>query len=385
MKILMTADTIGGVWTYAVELSAGLCRQGAIVALAAMGGRPDPVRRGEALEYCGGNLRLFEAPYKLEWMEDPWQDVEKAGEWLLDIARSFGPDIVHLNNYAHGALDWGKPPVLIVGHSCVLSWWEAVKAQPVPPEWGRYRAVVKEGLSKADAVVAPSRTMLKCLEKYYGPLSISKNTSVIANGRSGESFRPLVKEPFVFSAGRLWDEGKNIRCLAGAAPGIPWPVYVAGEDISPPGAVPTGGCPADKPQALKRLGRISSGKAMAAWLGRASIFAYPARYEPFGLSVLEAALSGCALVLGDIPTLRELWDNAALFVSPNDTKALGSAIESLIRDEALRERLASASRGRALTFSPGRMAGQYLSLYSGLLQRKSGTRVGVHRDTPRCA
>ncbi len=31
----------------------------------------------------------------------------------------------------------------------------------------------------------------------------------------------------------------------------------------------------------------------------------PARYEPFGLSVLEAALSGCALVLGDIPSLRE--------------------------------------------------------------------------------
>ena len=35
-------------------------------------------------------------------------------------------------------------------------------------------------------------------------------------------------------------------------------------------------------------------------INTASIYALPARYEPFGLSILEAALSGCALVLGDI-------------------------------------------------------------------------------------
>ncbi len=44
-------------------------------------------------------------------------------------------------------------------------------------------------------------------------------------------------------------------------------------------------------------------------------------YEPFGLSVLEAALSGCALVLGDIPSLRENWDGAADFAEPTTFSA----------------------------------------------------------------
>ncbi len=56
-------------------------------------------------------------------------------------------------------------------------------------------------------------------------------------------------------------------------------------------------------EAVGRLGP----EEMREQYARAAIFAHPARYEPFGLSVLEAALSGCALVLGDISSLRELW------------------------------------------------------------------------------
>jgi glycogen synthase len=59
----------------------------------------------------------------------------------------------------------------------------------------------------------------------------------------------------------------------------------------------------------------------ADWYARASIYALPARYEPFGLSALEAALSGCALILGDIPSLREVWLEAAPYVSPDDESA----------------------------------------------------------------
>ena len=53
----------------------------------------------------------------------------------------------------------------------------------------------------------------------------------------------------------------------------------------------------------------------------ASIFAHPALYEPFGLSVLEAARAGCCLILSDIPSLRELWDGAAIFVDPRQPEA----------------------------------------------------------------
>ncbi|MEB3829625.1 glycosyltransferase [Phormidium sp. CCY1219] len=60
-----------------------------------------------------------------------------------------------------------------------------------------------------------------------------------------------------------------------------------------------------------------SPEELSHWYARAAIYAFPARYEPFGLSVLEAALSGCALVLGDIPRLREMWGDAAVFANPD--------------------------------------------------------------------
>src|SRR3546814_16818778 len=68
--------------------------------------------------------------------------------------------------------------------------------------------------------------------------------------------------------------------------------------------------------------------SMAAWRERAGIFVSPSLYEPFGLAVLEAAMSGCALLLSDIPTFRELWDGAAVFTPAGDSDALADRLRS---------------------------------------------------------
>jgi glycosyltransferase involved in cell wall biosynthesis len=111
---------------------------------------------------------------------------------------------------------------------------------------------------------------------------------------------------------------------------------------------------------------------VASWLRRAAIYAFPARYEPFGLSVLEAALSGCALVLGDLPTLRDLWEGAAIFVAPDNPGDLRLALEGLIDDLVLRQSLAMRARRRALLYTPRRMAAAYLEVYAGLLSSSDG-------------
>ena len=126
-RILMTADTVGGVWTYALELIRALPQ--IEFALATMGAPISPAQRAEAAELA--NVTLFPSTYALEWMNEPWQDVDDAGDWLLGIARDFRPDVVHLNGYAHAALDW-PAPVIVVAHSCVLSWWSAVKNCAAP-------------------------------------------------------------------------------------------------------------------------------------------------------------------------------------------------------------------------------------------------------------
>lgn len=357
MKILLTADTVGGVWTYAMELARALTPHGIRVALATMG---DPMNSGQHAEAEAiPGLQVYESHYKLEWMEDPWEEVERAGDWLLGIERDFGPDIIHLNGYVHGVLPW-RAPALVVGHSCVLSWWQAVKGEAAPPAWDRYRSEVTKGVQVARRVVAPTAWMIAQMEHYYGPLP---HSVVIPNGRDPYLFQPAQKEPFILTAGRLWDEAKNIRALDDAAGNLPWPVYAAGEAVHPAGG-------SARQENIRPLGMLA-GEDLVRRLGRAAIYALPARYEPFGLSILEAALSGCALVLGDIPSLREVWGDAALFVPPDDHQALSAALRSLIENPAELARLAAAAQDRAALYTPERMAANYLHLYRSLHEEAS--------------
>ncbi len=351
-RVLMTADSLGGVWTCSLELARALGQQGIEVALATMGGALAPFQRQQA--HAIPTLQLFESQYRLEWMEDPWRDVEAAGEWLLRLEDMVQPDVVHLNCYAFGALPW-RAPVLVVGHSCVLSWWQAVKGTPAPPSWSAYREAVARGLRGADMVVAPSAAMLSELERLFGPLLA---TRVVPNGRDRALFAAASKEPLVLTVGRLWDEGKNVLALESVARHLSWPVYAAGECTHPQGGTISA-------RHIRLLGPLPP-EHLARWYARASVYALPARYEPFGLSVVEAALSGCALVLGDIPSLRELWEDAAIFVSPDDTQALCSAIQELAEDEALRGLLATGAYRRALEYNPQRMAAEYVAVYREL-------------------
>jgi glycogen(starch) synthase len=349
----MTADAMGGVWTYALDLSESLGDRNIEVLLAVMGALPSPDQRRQALRLR--KLQIVEAPLKLEWMDDPWNDVARAGDWLLETEERFQPDVVHLNGYCHGALPWQAPTVM-VAHSCVLSWWLSVNATPAPPAWDRYRREVTRGIHGADLLVAPSLAMLSSIERFYG---CPERAMVIPNGRRSGIFTPAKKEPYVLSAGRIWDQAKNIAALDRIASRLPWPVHIAGDNKHPDGH------PAEC-ASLRMLGVLNP-QSLAGWMGRASIFALPARYEPFGLSILEAALSGCALVLGDIPSLRENWDGAARFVSPGDGAALEAAIQGLIKDRNARQSLSLRARERALGFTAERMAAGYRGAYMQVL------------------
>ncbi len=351
-RVLMTADAVGGVWTYALDLAEALGERGVRLALATMGPAPSEAQRAQAARL--GNIELHVGSYKLEWMEDPWEDVTAAGNWLLELEDRFHPDVIHLNGFVHAILPW-RSPVLVVGHSCVWSWHEAVHGcEPAGP-WQAYRAAVAAGLSAADAVTAPTAAMMRALARHYGTFAA---TTPIPNGRRPGLFAPRRKEPLVLAAGRLWDEAKNVAALRAAAPRLAWPVYVAGEERLSAGEGPD-------LAGLHPLGRLGE-EELADWMGRAAIFAAPARYEPFGLCALEAGLCGCALVLGNLASLREVWADAAVYVDPDDPEALAATINRLcVHPERLR-RLGGRARERALQFQAAPMADRYLTLYESL-------------------
>ncbi|HLI19207.1 MAG TPA: glycosyltransferase family 4 protein [Rhodanobacteraceae bacterium] len=361
-RILMTCDTVGGVWRYAIDLSRALCLSGNTVTLAAMGPAPSRAQQAEAAAIDG--LTLRSRACRLIWMDDPWRDVREAGDWLLRLAEEVRPDLVHANDFGHVALAW-PAPVLCVAHSCVASWWRAVHRVEAPPQWDRYRAHVRSALLASDIIVAPSRAMAAALQTEYGPL---RGIRVIPNGTHGVAPANCKKRELIFAAGRLWDEAKNLNRLAAIAPGVPWPIYIAGQDCAPDGARAT-------LFNVNHLGVLRPA-AMQRWFARAAIYALPARYEPFGLSILEAAQAGCALVLGDIPSLREFWEGAALFAHPDDGDALRDALLRLIDDDALRARFGARARRRAMFMTAVRMADEYLALYDGLLPSPSGRGVG---------
>jgi glycogen synthase len=361
--VLMTTDTVGGVWTYSLELAGQLAQRGTRVTLVSMGVMPDAAQRAEVARLS--EVSLVPTDFRLEWMPDCRHDLEASGEFLTRLEGNLKPDIVHINGYWHAALSY-RAPVLAVAHSCVTSWFLACRGHKPTQEFAPYEGWVRDAAEAADLLVAPTAAYLRDFQRLHGS---ANDTRVIWNGRDANAFRPARKQNFVLAAGRLWDEAKNVATLCRAAKDLDIRVAVAGDGADPDGNR------LEMPN-VAVLGRLAPGE-LAQMMAHAAIFAAPARYEPFGLTILEAALSGCALVLGDIPSLRELWDGVAVFVPPDDESALRDAISWLSADAGRSARLGHVARQRGRLYSATCMADAYCDAYRRLLQRQAGSRLGA--------
>ena len=348
LRILMTTDTVGGVWTYSCALASSLAASGADVTLATIGPR---AQRSQQAMLRSSRVRLVETDLLLEWQDPEGQDLANAERVLAKLEAGFKPDIVHLNSFREATFGWHAPTVL-VAHSCVNSWALACHdtAWLADTRWRGYTERVAAGLDMAQVWVCPSQSFHDEIAAIYTPRS---RGVVIWNGIAPEDFSGH-KQDMIFAAGRLWDRAKNIGLLSVAARGLDWPVQIAGPND------------ADPPEGVTWLGQLSH-EDLRERLQHAAIFVSPALYEPFGLSVLEAAAAGSALVLSDIPTFRELWSGASLFFDPGDSDALRQTLARLCADHPERARLQRAAYEHSLSYSLTRTTDAYLRLYEGLL------------------
>lgn len=360
MHVLMTSDTVGGVWTYTQELVRGLIESGHRVTLVSLGAQPRPEQTG----WMSGLRALDYVPtsYRLEWMQDSEQEIEESKTYLESLAREVRPDVLHFNQYCYGNLSVDIPRV-VVAHSDVVSWWVSVHGrEPEEDSWIRwYRETVTNGVNAADTVVAPSQWMLDCVRTYYTRPSYGM---VVYNGRDPGQFDPnRKKDQFVLSVGRLWDAAKQVSLLFELNQGMP--VCIVGS-TDEPGKRPNG--TKLSPKANFEFRGSQSQAQLRELYASASTYAATSRYEPFGLAPLEAAFSRCALIANDITSFREIWGDAACYFRANNASDCARLIRQLRRDTVLQEKMAAQAFERACEkFTADKMTKCYEALYENVM------------------
>jgi glycosyltransferase involved in cell wall biosynthesis len=348
----MTLDAVGGVWRYALDLAQGLQGRGIETVFATFG----PAASTEQVAEANAVGRLVETGAPLDWTAATEDELGGTAALISRLVDDHGLDLVHLNLPSQAAGLQLPIPIVAVSHSCVVTWFKAVRGSAVPPDWAWQEKLNREGFARVDVLLAPSRSHAHLLRAAYGeigPIEIVPNTAQWSEGQP--------KEAFVLAAGRWWDEGKNGALLDRAAPQTNWPIRMAGSQNGPSGQWQ----PLEHAEVLGSLPNAELRDLMS----RAAIVVSPSIYEPFGLVALEAALAGAALVLADIPTYRELWDGAAVFVPTDDAEALALTLNALAEDANRRAVLGAAACERAGQFTMARQVEAMLVAYGLAAER----------------
>jgi len=115
------------------------------------------------------------------------------------------------------------------------------------------------------------------------------------------------------------------------------------------------------------LGQVSRAD-MPALMAAAAAVVYPSHYEGFGLPPLEAMAAGCPVVASTASCLPEVLGDAALLVDPSNETGFARAVESVLTDQQVRERLIAAGRAQARRFTWERCAERTVDAYRLALQ-----------------
>ena len=302
LRVLMTLDAVGGVWRFGMELARALEPRNVSFVFATFGPAPTEAQRQEA-QALG---ELIHLPLPLDWLAEKDSDLAEIPDRIAEIAERHQVDLIHLNLPTQAAGLETDKPVVVMSHSCLPTWFHALRKTPPPEGWEWHIRLNRQGISRADVVLAPSRSHADLMEATYGRI---RNLRVVHHAAAAVPHTiDRSQRDGVVAVGRWWDEGENGAVLDEVAARIARPVTMIGSATGPNGETL-------EIRNAGHIGSLSHADTLAR-IGKAEVFVSPSLYEPFGLAALEAAASRTPLVLADIPTYRELWEGAALFVPP---------------------------------------------------------------------
>jgi glycosyltransferase involved in cell wall biosynthesis len=315
-----------GVGSYLLGLLHGLVENGAdVVAFSPLSIR---VKRQveAALADLDVELRLPVLPLAHRW-RTAWSRLghPAAERWLGDF------DVLHFS-------DWMYPPQRRGVRATTIHDLVPLRF----PEWTHGRTVRMHGAKYRHA--AESAHVLVCISEYTARdaqelLHVApERTPVVRPAPAGvfraDGDRADLGRPYVLTVATL-EPRKNLETLLRAHE------LAEGPALAVVGAAGWGAQPELDRDGVIRLGYVDDAELARLYRG-ASVFAYPSRFEGFGMPVVEAMASGVPVVASSHPSLDEAAGDAALRANPDRPEEWAAAI-----DEAARRRAELAAKGLA--------------------------------------
>ena len=291
-----------------------------------------------------------------------------------------GLDLVHAASPAAVAPAAEGQRLVVTVHDLAFE----VIPRSFPAAWRQvFRLGLRAAVRRADAILTPSRNTAEDLvartrvdpgKVHVVPLAASLDAGSEDPARVVDRLK--IPRPYLLSVGTL-EPRKNLRRLVrayrrAAAAGLPHTLVLAGplgwhyqsllREIRLAG-----------PGEVLLTGRLDLTQLDAVYR-EASAFVYPSVYEGFGLPVLEAMARGVPTIASTAASLPEVTGDAVLGVDPGSVREIAAAIEQVLSDPALAERLGMLGRSRSERFSWDETARLTLQVYERALGRKDGGR-----------
>jgi glycosyltransferase involved in cell wall biosynthesis len=359
------SPTPGGMGTYVRELIPALTRADPSLEVTLFHARFDDVI-GEP----------WTAGYPMASVDAPIRTLYPG--WALARRPALPPRVAQCD-VVHSPVPAAVPPVT-VGQRLVVTVHDiafVVEPKYFPRPWRlMYRAGLARAVRSAHAIITPSRHTAEDLARHT-KADLSK-VHVVPLASSLPAFdadvdarlaRLKIRRPYVLFVGTLEPRKNLVRLVRAyrriALTGLPHALVLAG---------PVGW----SPQALMRelslegpgdivlTGGLDPSALDALYRGT-DLFVYPSLYEGFGLPVLEAMVRGAPCVVSTSSSLPEVAGEAALPVDPRSVAGLAEAMERVLTNPELAERLRQVGRARGTLFSWDQTAIRTLGVYKAVL------------------
>jgi glycosyltransferase involved in cell wall biosynthesis len=292
------------------------------------------------------------------------------------VAFASGCDLTHA---LHFPTPFPAPhPLVVTVHDLSPLLVEGV--MPSAPRRAVYRALTARATRVADAIACDSSCTRDDVERAF-PAARGKTRVILlaaddfSAGESAtlpEDLERLTHAPYMLSMGSTRAHKDLPTLLAAfaelAAQDPELRLLLVGAEDDAFLDAHLAGQPSGIRERVAFTGRVDDAE-LRTLFARARAFAFPSRYEGFGLPPLEAMSLGTPTVVSDAASLPEVVGDGALVFAAGDAIALAEALRGLLGDEELRARMREAGRARARELTWDKTAEQTVALYREVLAR----------------